>query len=217
MHSHSRLGLLAALVIALSSSYAVATPVTSLSGTIVQMPVVNYHGGGPQTFGPGITWSSTNADVGNSGGSVFGYNGGYGYGPNGMWFGMVMAGLNAGFDSYGVSDTMTFALASPVAGVGGFINYVPGHTTPTTIAVWDSSWNLIESMNLTFLTGGIDQTGQFLGFLEDDATIKYFTLTDNLIGITTLTVSNPVPEPASLLLLGTGLVGAVRVVRRKRG
>lgn len=208
--------LLSALLL---TAVAGASVVTSLpGGTVVPMPAINYFGPGPQTFGPGITWSSTNAA--NQGGSVFGYNGSYGFGANGGWTGALgpMAGVNDSFDVYGVSDTMTFALATPTNAIGGFLNYLPGDSTPTTIAVYDAGMNLIESFNLTFLTGGGNDTGQFYGFLESTPDISFFTLTDNYVAITTLTIGGgapAVPEPSSILLFGTGLLGAAGALRRK--
>ena len=191
--------------------------VTSLpSGTVVPMPAIEYFGPGPQVFGGGITWSSTNAV--NQGGSVFGYNWGYGFLDNGYWD-LTMAGLNDSFDAFGVTDTMTFAFPSPVLGVGGFLNYVPGGLTPTTIAVYDSAHTLIESFGLTFLTGGGTNTGAFYGFLEASPIISYFTLTDNYVGITDLTVQasvSAIPEPNSLLLLGSGALVLIGALRRKR-
>jgi hypothetical protein len=207
-----------ALIICLAANPGGATLVTSLpGGTVIPMPAVNYFGGGPQTFGPGITWSSTNAY--NQGGSVFGYTSGYGFGSNGDWDGLSMAGLNDSFDVYGVTDTMTFAFASPVAAVGGFLNYVPGGSTPTTIAVFDSNYNLIESYNLTFLTDGSTNSGFFFGFQEATNNISYFTLTDNYIGITNLTVgqANAVPIPGAVWLFGSGLLGLVGLKRKFLG
>jgi hypothetical protein len=185
------------------------------------MPAVNYFGPGPQTFGPGITWSSTNAF--NGGGAVFGFTPGacpffcYSFLANGNWVGGLppMAGLNDSTDFYGVTDTMTFAFTTPLYAVGGFLNYVPFSSNPTTIAVYDSSMNLIESYNLSFVTSGADDTGAFYGFQESTADISYFTLTDNYIGITDLTVVSP--EPSSILLIGTGVLGVFGYGRRRLG
>ena len=142
-----------------------ATVVIGQVGSNLPMPTINYFGAGPQTYG-NYTWSSTNAST--QGGSVYGYTGGYGYLANGSWDGALgpMAGVNDSFDVYGVTDTMTFAFASPLAWVGGFFNYVPGGTTPTTLSVWDTSNNLIESYNLTFLTGGGTNSGEWIRFVE---------------------------------------------------
>jgi len=196
-----------------------ATVVTSIpGGTAIPMPAINFFGPGPQVFGTTnlVTWTSTNAT--HQGGSVFGYTGVYGYLGNGFWTGALgpMAGLNDSTDFFGVTDTMTFSFANPVSAVGGFLNYGPGSLKPTTIAVWDVHGNLIESFNLTFLTGGGADTGAFYGFEEAGAIIKSFTLTDNYVGIVNLTTSS-VPEPSPLLLIVSGVLGAVAYGRRRLG
>ena len=120
---------------------------------------------------------------------MFGYTGGYSFLANGNWTGALgpMAGLNDSTDFFGTTDTMTFSFATPVSAVGGLLNYVPGSFNPATIAVWDSNGNLIESYDLLFVTSGADDTSAFYGFQETSANISSFTLTDNYIGITSLT------------------------------
>jgi hypothetical protein len=172
--------------------------VTSLpGGTVVPMPPVNLFGSGPVTFGPGITWSSAYSFA------VFGYTAGYGFAGNGEWDGTLgpMAGTN------NAVLPMTFTLSTPVAGIGGFINYAPGFGTPL-ISVYDTSGNLIESYTPTFATGGGLNTGMFLGFLETTPEIGSFTLSGAYIGLTGLTIQPSAiaatPAPTSITLLGCG-------------
>jgi hypothetical protein len=186
------------------------------------MPVLEYFGAGPITFGPGITWIST--PPGDQGGSVFGYTGGYGFGSNGFWDGALgpMAGLND------ASGTMAFRFSSPVRGVGGFINHLPNDKTPTTIAVYRADGHSESfSFNLDFgfpvplpddynpgTSLGANQ-GRFLGFAESEPSIIAFTLSGNFVAITDLTVDGVVPEPASGTLMGLGLLASAWIRRRK--
>jgi hypothetical protein len=206
-----------ALGICLTATPGGAEVVFSLpGGTVIPMPAIEYQGPGPHIFGPDITWTSTNADT--NGGSLFGNTYIYAFGANGNWDGGLgpMATVNDSYDIYGVTDTMTFAFATPVGAVGGFLNYAPYDLTPTTIAVYDASHNLIESYNLIFHTDGSTNSGMFIGFQETTANISYFTLTDNFIGITNLTTANPVPLPGAVWLLGSGLVGLAGLSRKFR-
>ena len=240
----STLGVSAAVALLMATSVE-ATLVTSLpGGTVVPMPPVNHlnlFNPAPQVFGPGITWTSTNMVV--QGGALFGYTGSYGFRDNGFWDGGLgpMAGLNDNFDAVkalcdpddtaclGRSDSMTFAFSSPIRGVGGFVNYTPGGSTPTVLAVYDSSNQLIESYSLNFnfhfpvplpddLTPGPSvggNQGVFVGFLETTPSISRFTLTDNYVAVTDLTVDGIVPEPATASLVGLGLLAASWIGRRR--
>jgi len=198
--------LMMAMMIALVVNSVSALPVTSIpGGTVVSIPGVNYEGLGPQYFGPGITWSSTYPS------SIFGYTNNYGYGSNGLWDGKL--GPMAGLNSISIG-TMTFAFSTPVTGVGGFINYVPDFSSsPTTIAVYDAGMNLIESEILTFHTDGSTNSGEFHGFLETSPKISFFTLSNNVIGITTLTTLEGAAQSLTLQpLTATNTVGSMHTL-----
>lgn len=201
----------------LTAGSAGATPITSPGdlpgGTIVTMPTIknpDYLGQGPIVFNSNITWTSTVP-------SVFGFVGTFSYeNPEytiiRYWDSALgsIAGLN------NVSGVMTFEFATPVKGVGGFLNYGVDYGNPT-IAVYDSSHKLLEAAVLNFTRDG-QNNGQFLGFLESDPIIKYFTMENSYIGITGLTLdqSGPVPEPCSFLLLGAGISGLLLRKRRNK-
>jgi hypothetical protein len=63
------------------------------SGASVPIPEINYFGPGPQSFGPGITWSSEHVDFNR--GAGFDYIGLYGFGSNGIWSFLPMIGTNS--------------------------------------------------------------------------------------------------------------------------
>jgi hypothetical protein len=194
-----------ALSIFISANHSGAELVTSLpGGTIIPMPELDYQGYGPKTFGPNnsIIWSSTFPL------SVFGGTQGASFNTNGLWLALA-ASPNMGPIAVlqDASHTMTFEFSKPVQAVGGFLNYYYYPNATFTIAVYDSSNNLIENKTLNFTTDGGYNKGYFYGFQEASNKIRYFTLTGNAaIGITNLTTITGKPIPVnpgivSLLLL----------------
>lgn len=166
-------------------------------------------GPGPEAT-PGVVWTSTNAVLG--GGSVYGWIFGYSFGTNGFWAGTPMEGLNDSSDEYGVADSMTFTFAGPITAFGGEINWV-SNNDPVTIAAYDSSGNLLDSLTLSSGEANLQTPDAFYGFIDSSADIKSFVLTDGYIGIENIEsigLSGGVPEPAAwaMMLLGFGAVGA---------
>ncbi len=123
--------------------------------------------------------------------------------------------------NYSVGQTIALTgFATNVRGVGGFFfatdlqgNFLPGQTLTMTVA--DGTDVLTQVLNNP-------TPSSFLGFVFDSP-ITLFTITAvqpaNNISFATindLTVGRAVPEPASLMGAGLGVLGAVVVARRRR-
>jgi hypothetical protein len=187
----------------LAGAAAQAALITSAEGNYYAFPVVNYFGPGPQTFGPGITWSSTNAST--QGGSVFGYNSGYNFGGNGFSSGVSLVGLNDSTDAYGITDSMTFTFASPVSVVGAILNWFPSNA-PVTIEALSSTNVVLDSYTLGVGGGNNGAPNTFFGFKHTTKDISSFVLTDGYVAAIG-GINAGVPETSTWVMLLAGFAG----------
>jgi len=151
------------------------------------------------------------------------WNSDWGLRDNGFWnsdrngYAAYLIGAPTGSIVFSFND-------SPVSAVGAFINDAPENNAPQKgafiISAYNADMNLLESYNLWDLapikTPDMLNAGAFRGIAFETSLISHFSITgyipvaDDLAFTTT-----PIPEPATIFLLGAGLAGLVGLGRKK--
>ncbi len=178
-----------------------------------------YRGQGPIQVGTpnddNIIWSSgyyhSVIKTKDGGGGTTGFldNGAWDYDMDGF------ISLNTG------RGTMAFKFTEPLKAVGGFLNEYRRYSYPypAYISVFNIQGKTLETLYPSINTFNGVNAGEFWGFAREENDIYGFRLSNAGISIDNLTYSkvyNPVPEPATMLLFGTGIVGLVGAKLRKR-
>lgn len=146
-------------------------------------------------------------------------------GQNGLW-GARVAPTPTGEGNFLATfsaTTLSFGLYGGQAQVGAFFNQYqdaqdadPSNNS-ITLTAYGAANNILESFNYTIDTAwDTYNEGVYLGFSRASADIYKIEVSGGTVTLDNLGLStSPVPEPASLLLLGSGLV-TLRAARRRK-
>lgn len=172
---------------------------------------------GPVQIGSNVGLDVT-ASSGNN--SLWLYNQSWGLSGNGTWG----SGRNGYLGIWPNDGPVTINFTNAISGFGVFMNYVveQGYSSVISISAFDSSNALLETYNVLndpISTPSGTNAGGFRGILRNSSDIAHIQFYGQGIVLDDLTFqsdANPVPEPATMLLFGTGIAGLAAVGRRKR-
>jgi hypothetical protein len=139
-------------------------------------------------------------------------------GTNGVWNAVTMGPYVGGVA--GIFE-LTFTFNNgPVSGVGAFMNYSPGSGPPPAITALSSIGTVLESYDLEavapIVTPGATNGGMFRGIVRWTADIGGFRVSNSFLVLDDLRFTRAVSEPATLLLISTGLVFLYKVNPHRR-